>query len=138
MKIIIVAALLISGSALAQELSATDALLQTLPAGNYSGRTLENRECEVSIRDLTNKVAVVATTKNLTKRSEILKDAVYRWNPGTRSFLASVFSTSLNGSSENVFRTIAVKETTQYVVVADIEINNRTVNESKVECVIDL
>lgn len=138
MKIIILAALFISGSALAQELSATDALLQTLPAGNYSGRTLENRECEVSIRDLTNKVAVVAATKNLTKRSEILKDAVYRWNPGTRSFLASVFSTSLNGSSENVFRTIAVKETTQYVVVADIEINNRTVNESKVECVIDL
>lgn len=138
MKTLIAALLIVSSSTFAQELDATDALLTTIPAGEYRGLTPEGAACEVAIRDLTNKVAIVATNGNLTKRSEVAAGAVYRWQPGTRSFLATVLTTTLRGSKENVFRTIAVTEKTQYVVVADVVVNNRDRNETKVECIIDL
>lgn len=138
MKTLIAALLLVSSSAFAQELDSTDALLTILPAGEYSGVTPEGRNCAVSVRDLSSKVAVVASTDQLTKRSEVLSGAVYRWNPGTRSFLATVFTTTLTGSTENILRTIAVTQNTQYVVVADRLVSNRSANESKVECVINL
>jgi hypothetical protein len=74
----------------------------------------------------------------VTKRSEVYSGATYRWKPGQRSFLASTFTTTLNGSKENVFRTIAVSTNTQYVVVADLIEDNRNRVETKVECIIDL
>lgn len=138
MKILIAAFLLVSASAFAQNLTATEALLRTIPAGSYEGKTLQGGFCEVSVRNLSGKVAVVATDEFQGRRSEILVDSHYRWNPGNRSFLASVYTTTLTGSTENVFRTIAVTENTQYVVVADRFINNREVSEAKVECIINL
>lgn len=138
MKILIAAFLLVSASAFAQNLTATDALLRTIPAGTYRGITPQNGYCEVAVRILSGKVAVVAADEYHVKRSEIETGAQYRWNPANRSYLASVYTTTLTGSTENVFRTIAVTENTQYVVVADTYINNREVSETKVECIIDL
>lgn len=138
MKTLIAALLLVSASAFAQNLTSTEALLRTIPAGEYRGQTPEGGYCEVAIRNLFGKVAVVATNDSITKRSEVLEGSNYRWNPANRSFLSSVYTTTLSGSTENVFRTIAVTQNTQYVVVADIFTNNRDVSESKVECVINL
>lgn len=138
MKTIFAAILLVSSSAFAYELDATEALLQTIRAGEYQGVTPQGDDCQVSVRDLTNKVAVVASSEGVTKRSEIVTGSTYRWKPGQRSFLATNLTTTLSGSKENVFRTIAVGQKTQYVVVADVVVDNRDVNETKVECIIDL
>lgn len=138
MKFLIAALMLVSVSAFAQDLDATEALLQTVSAGEYSGITPAGDDCSVSIRNLSNKVAVVATANGLTKRSEVVSGATYRWRPGQRSFLASTLTTTLNGSKENIFRTIAVSTNTQYVVVADLIVDGRSSVETKVECVINL
>ncbi len=138
MKTLIAALLLVSASAFAQNLTSTEALLRTIPAGEYRGQTPEGGYCEVAIRNLFGKVAVVAANEFITKRSEVLSDSSYRWNPSNRSFLSSVYTTTLNGSTENVFRTIAVTENTQYVVVADLYRDGRESSETKVECVINL
>lgn len=138
MKTLIAAFLLVSSSAFAQELDATDALLTTLPAKEYRGITPDGDDCQVAVRDLSSKVAIVATAGNLTRRAEVYSGAVYRWQPGQRFFLATNLTTTLNGSKENVFRTIAVTSNTQYVIVADEVINNREREVVKVECIIDL
>lgn len=138
MKTLLLAALIVSTTAFATELDATEALLQTVSAGQYTGITPQGSDCEVSIRNLSNRVAIVASADGVTKRSEVYSGATYRWKPGQRSFLASTFTTTLNGSKENVFRTIAVSTNTQYVVVADLVEDNRNRVETKVECIIDL
>lgn len=138
MKTLIAALLLVSASAFAQDLTSTEALLRTIPAGEYRGTTPQGGYCEVAIRDLFGKVAVVAADESNTKRNEVHSGSAYRWNPANRSFLSSIYTTTLNGSTENIFRTIAVTENTQYVVVADLNRNGREVSESKVECVINL
>lgn len=138
MKTLIAALMLVSASAFAQELDATVALLSTVRAGEYTGITPQGDDCSVGIRDLSSKVAIVASANGLTKRSEVYSGATYRWKPGQRSFLASTFTTTLNGSKENVFRTIAVSTNTQYVVVADVIVDGRYSEETKVECIINL
>lgn len=138
MKTLLLAFALFTAGAFAFELTAREALLSTITAGEYNGITPEGDACAVSIRDLTSKVAIIASVNGLTKRSEVLAGAVYRANPGNRSFLATVLTTTLTGSRENIFRTIAVGERTQYVVVADLVIENRETFETKVECIIDL
>lgn len=139
MKTLIAALLLVSVSAaFAQELDATEALLQTVSAGEYTGITPDGDDCSVAIRNLSNKVAVVASANGLTKRSEVHSGATYRWKPGQRSFLATTLTTTLNGSKENIFRTIAVSTNTQYVVVADLIVDGRRSDETKVECIINL
>lgn len=138
MKTIIAALLLVSSTAFAYELDATEALLQTVSAGEYSGITPQGDDCSVAVRNLSSKVAVVATANGLTKRSEVYSGATYRWKPGQRSFLATTLTTTLNGSKENIFRTIAVSSNTQYVVVADLIVDGRSSQETKVECIINL
>jgi hypothetical protein len=39
---------------------------------------------------------------------------------------------------ENIFRTLAVKETTQYIVVSDLIHSGRNSEESLVECIVNL
>lgn len=133
------ALLIVSGSAFAQYLDATEALLSTLPAGNYSGVTPEGKSCAVSVRNLSNRIAVVASTGSLTTRSEVYVGATYRWMPGKREFLASVLTTTLTDKRENFVRTIAVEDNTQYVAVGDIITSSeRGTRESVVECVVNL
>ncbi len=138
MKILTALVLLISGQLFAQELDATTALLSTLNAGEYKGLSPRGEECSVRVSVLSGKVAVTVYSEGLSGRSEVQEGATYRWNPANRSFLSSVFTTTLTGSRENILRTIAVTQKTQYVVVADVVINDREVTETTAECIINL
>lgn len=138
MRLLTALFLALSLNAFAQELDATDALLSTLPAGEYTGTSPKGKACGVVVVKLSGKIAVIVKADGLVNRSEVMEGAVYRWNPGNRSFLASVFTTTLTGSRENILRTIAVTERTQYVVVADVIIDDRDVFERAAECVINL
>lgn len=138
MKTLIAALVLVSASAFAQNLTAPEALLRTIGPGFYEGQTPAGNHCEVTVKNLYGSVIVVAADESQGRKSEVVSSAPYRWNPGNRSFLSTVFTTTLTGSTENVFRTIAVTESTQYVVVADIVVNNRERYERKVECIINL
>lgn len=138
MKLLTAFLLAFSLNAFSQELDATEALLSTISAGEYSGKSTKGNACSVKVVKLSGKVAVIVAADGLINRSEVMEGAVYRWNPGNRSFLASVFTTTLTGSRENVLRTIAVTQNTQYVVVADVIIENRDVTERAAECVINL
>jgi hypothetical protein len=130
MKTLIAVLALTCSTAFAFELDATEALLNTLPVGDYSGLG-----CSVSVRNLGNKVVIEALNDKMRKTSEVLTGAVYRANPANRSFLATVSS---GESKENIFRTIAVTQNTQYVVVSDVTSDGRQMLERKVECIIDL
>lgn len=130
--------MLMSGSVTAFELDATEALLETLPAGQYQGLTPEGRNCGVVVQDLSDKVIVTASSAGVTRTSEVNTGALYRWNPANRSFLASRIARTMTASRENILRTIAVTEATQYVVVSDLIISDREVSEDRVECVVEL
>lgn len=138
MRILTALFLSLSFSSFAIELDATEALLTTLPAGEYTGKSIKGNDCSVKVVQLSEKVAVVVSADGIINRSEVTEGAVYRWNPGNRSFLASVFTTTFTGSRENIIRTIAVTQNTQYVVVSDVIIENRDVSERIAECVINL
>lgn len=138
MKTLTATLLLVSISAFAQNLTAPEALLRTIAPGLYEGKTPEGNYCEVTVKNLYGSVIVVAADEMQGRKSEVVSSSHYRWNPGNRSFLSTAFTTTLTGSTENIFRTIAVTESTQYVVVADVVINNRERKESKVECIINL
>ncbi len=138
MKTLIAALFLVSASAFAQNLTATEALLRVIGPGFYEGKTPAGNYCEVTVKNLYGSVIVVAADENQGRKSEVLSTSQYRSNPGNRSFLSTVFTTTLTGSTENIFRTIAVTESTQYVVVADVVVNNRERYERKVECIINL
>lgn len=137
-KTFIAALFLVSGSLFAYELDATEALLETLPAGEYRGLTPKGINCEVSVVDLSDKVIVTASSENVIRTSEVTPGALYRWNPASRSFLASRIARTMSASRENILRTIAVTEKTQYVVVSDLIITDRETIENKVECVVEL
>jgi hypothetical protein len=122
----------------AQEIDATKALLAILPAGDYSGVTNDGAECNISILPLSNRIAVIGTTGDILKRSEIEVGSRYRWNPGTRSFLHTTLTTTLSDTKENVFRTLAVDKKKQYVVLADVVTKDRETIETAIECIVEL
>lgn len=138
MRILISIMMLMSISVAAQELDSTKALLTILPSGDYSGETSEGMECNVSVLTLSNRVAVIATSGEKSKRSEIEVGSKYRWNPGTRAFLHTTLTTTLSDMKENVFRTIAVDKNKQYVVLADVITKDRKTIETAIECIVDL
>jgi len=128
MKNFIAAVLLIcTSSAFAQELDATAAALETLPAGAYVGTTPEGDDCQVKVSSDEHGVAVVATAGNLMVSRIVRPGTIYRFNPGQRLFLSS-------DATDSVYRTLAVEADTQYVVVA----RKRNGQEVKVECVVNL
>ncbi len=138
MRIFLSIMMFMSLSVAAQELDATKALLTVLPAGDYSGITSDGAECNISILPLSNRIAVIGTSGEISKRSEIEVGSRYRWNPGTRSFLHTTLTTTLSDTKENVFRTLAVDKKKQYVVLADIISKDRETIETAIECLIDL
>jgi hypothetical protein len=126
-KHFLAALLFVCSSAFAQELDATEAALEVLPAGTYSGTTPQGDACQVKVHADANGVAVVASSGNLMVSRLVLRGTGYRYIPGQRMFLSS-------DAAENVFRTLAVEVDTQYVVVA----RKRNGEEVKVECVVNL
>lgn len=138
MKTLIAALLLVSSSAFAQSYDATEVLLSILPAKDYRGVTPVGTPCEVSVRNLSNRVAVVASTLGFTTRSEVYVGAYYAKPRGSRTFLASVLTTTLTDKRENFVRTIAVTENTQYIAVGDIISWDGRTRESVIECIVNL
>lgn len=138
MKTFIAALLLVSTQAFATELDATEALLNTLPTGSYSGVSVEGHDCSVAVQKLSSGVNVSVSSHGKTKNYETLNGSGYRWNPGQRLFFSSLITRTSDSSSENFIRSIAVKETTQYVVVGNITRTGNGTKESVIECVINL
>lgn len=138
MKALLGALLLMSSFSYAREYDANDAFLSIMRAGDYSGRTSSGSYCQVSVRNLSSKIAVVVSANGTSKRSEVSRGATYHANFANRSFLATTLTTTLTGSRENILRTIAVTDATQYVVVSDVTIDNRNTSESFVECIVNL
>lgn len=139
MKTFLAALLIVSTNAFAQELDATEALLQTLPAGTYYGESTKGGDCQVKVQKRSTGVKVSASANGQTMSYETLNQTSYRWNPGQRLFFSSVVSKyPHNERSEDFIRTIAVKENTQYVVVGNLFHSGRDSKETIIECVVNL
>lgn len=132
---------LISGTAFANNIDATDVFLSILPSGEYYGVTeKKNEQCSVTVRKLANRVAVVAKDPNRTIIYEVYVGTGYYSQVGKRFFLSSTITTTLTSTIENFVRTTAVTANTQYVAVGEIlRSEDRHSNKNiAVECIIDL
>ncbi len=133
MKFVLFALLLAAAPAMAQELDATEAAVRSLAVGSYQGQTpVEGDDCSVTVSRDSRGVTVLAQTGELSVSYLVKTGSVYRWRPGQRSFLSSFYSSSTE--TEQVYRTLAVGEDSQYVVVDRSEREE----ELKVECVVSL
>lgn len=119
-------ALVFSLNTMATELEATEALNSILDLRTYSGEG-----CLISFSRNSKGIIVTAIKDGETATRTILKGSVYHWNPANRSFLSSEYVTTARGQDEKVFRTIAITETTQYMVVAESA-------EKTIECEVTL
>ncbi len=138
MKILFAALLLTSVSAFATELDATEALLNTLPVGTYSGQNDAGDKCAVNVRERTHGVHVSVSANGGTRSHETKVGAGYRWRPGQRLFFNSVITRTSNSSTESFVRTIAVTERTQYVVAGTLYRSTTGNYESVIECIVNL
>lgn len=140
MKSIAIAFLALSSFAHGVELDATEALLNTLSPGVYTGVTpREQTPCSIEIQKTAQGVLVTGRARGEEVSRSVGYGTVYRWNPGQRLFLSSDNFYREDVSEEVVFRTIAVEETTQYAVVSHFRtIGRDRVFNKQVECVIDL
>lgn len=136
MKSILVALALISSSTFAIAPDATEVLTSIIPVGEYTG-AYNGQDCSVSVENSANGIVVRATKRGLIRMREVTRGSVY-YAPRMGEFLSTQkFSTNF-GSRENILRTTPVSETQQYIVVADVAIGARDIQELKVECVINL
>ena len=134
MKTLLIALALLSGSAFAQEMDATEALTMVLPVGTYYGR-FDGERCSVTVRAEANGVKVSATNRRLTRSRLVEFGSVYRlW--GTTQFLSSTSVGTNDGFNENLIRTRADVTGKQYVVVADRVVVMNDQFEHKVECIV--
>jgi hypothetical protein len=140
MKFIAIALLALSSLAHAVELDATEALLQTLTPGVYTGLTPDSSEaCSVEIQQTAQGVLVIARKGPQQVTRSVGFGTVYRWNPGPRLFLSSDNFYREDVSEEVVFRTLAVDEARQYTVVSHQRtIGRDRVFNNQIECVINL
>lgn len=138
MKILIAALMLTSVSAFATELDATDALLNTLPIGTYSGQNDNGENCAVKVSEHSNGIVVSVSAAGQTKSHETKIGSGYHWRPGQRLFYNSFITRTSNSSTENFVRTIAVTENTQYVVAGSLYRSTTGNSESVIECVVNL
>lgn len=135
MKMLLIALALVSSSAFAQEMDATEALTMVLPVGTYSGR-FEGERCSVTVREEANGVKVTATNARLTRSRLVEYGSVYKlW--GTTQFLSSTSIGTNDGFNENLVRTRADVTGKQYVVVADRVVVMNDQFEHKVECIVN-
>lgn len=138
MKFLAALCLLVSVAAQANYLDATVALKEVLPVGVYSGADLDGERCSVEVMNTAGGVNVTVFGQGRELNRVVPFSSVFRWQPGKREFLStSIVRTGVN-SDEDVLRTVAVEEDTQYVVVAKIATRNRDVMETSLECVVNL
>lgn len=123
----------------ANYLDATVALKEVLPVGSYSGVTEDDSACSVIVSDVSNGVKVTVKSEGESLDRVVPFNSVFMWKPGKREFLSTAKTVLSNGTElEDVVRTIAVTDKTQYVVVAKIKTENRDVAEDARECIINL
>lgn len=138
MKFFAAMVLLVSFAAQANYLDATVALKEVLPVGVYSGEDLDGESCSVEVMNTAGGVNVTVFGQGRELNRVVPFSSVFRWQPGTREFLSTSITRNGVNSDEDVLRTIAVKENTQYVIVAKIATRNRDVMETSLECVVNL
>lgn len=138
MKVLASALFFVSLAAQANYLDATVALKEVLPVGTYSGVDLDDERCSVDVMDTAGGVNVTVYGKGKVLNRVVPFSSVFRWQPGKREFLSTSISRNGVNSDEDVLRTVAVEENTQYVIVAKIATRNRDVLETSLECVVDL
>lgn len=139
MKTLIVLLLAIS-SAFASEYDATRALTEVLHVGYYTGTTEDGRYCAVSISREEGGVLASVIIDGVGEMSRVVKNGThYRWQPGQRYFLSSEYFQNGRNRVEETFRTIAVDQFRQYVVIARrLVTTDRNEGEDARECIINL
>lgn len=139
MKMLIVLMLAIS-SAFASEYDATRAMTEVLHVGYYTGTTEDGRHCAVSIYREEGGVLATVIIDGVGEMTRVVKNGShYRWRPGQRYFLSSEYFENGRNRVEETFRTIAVDQFRQYVVIARrLQTTDRNEREDARECIINL
>lgn len=139
MKTLIVLMLAMS-SAFSSEYDATRAMTEVLHVGYYSGTTEDGRNCAVSISRQESGVMASVIIDGMGEMTRVVKNGThYRWQPGQRYFLSSEYFQNGRNRVEETFRTIAVDQFRQYVVIARrLETTDRNEREDARECIINL
>jgi hypothetical protein len=139
MKFFALLLVLTAALAHANYLDATVALKEVLPVGSYAGLTEDDAICTVIVADVANGVKVTVKSEGESLNRVVPFNSVFMWKPGKREFLSTAKTILSNGTEmEDVVRTIAVTDTTQYVVVAKIKTEDRDIAEDARECIINL
>ena len=136
MKMLLIALALVSGSAFAQEMDATEALTSIIPQGTYFGKLGQER-CKVTFKSNPKGILVTASNSKLTVKRQIEFGTKYEMF-GTTQFHSSESIATNDGFNENLLVTRADYRHKQYVTVADRVVTHRQVFEHRVECIINL
>ena len=139
MKTLIVLLLAMS-SAFASEYDATRALTEVLHVGYYTGTTEDGRVCAVSISREEGGIMASVIIDGRGEMTRVVKNGTnYRWRPGQRYFLSSEYFQNGRNRVEETFRTIAVDQFRQYVVIARrLVTTDRDADEDARVCIINL
>lgn len=94
---------LLSTSAFAQSLTATEALTNVLPVGEYTGTN-----CSVSVKETKRTVKVTVAQKNKSITREIFANSNYGYAPASNSFKNFEIEDIRGGKVETTFSTTGV------------------------------
>ncbi len=127
-------------TAIASEYDATRAMTEVLHVGYYTGTTKDGRVCAVSISRQESGVMASVIIDGVGEMNRVVKNGTYyRWQPNQRYFLSSEYFQNGRNRVEETFRTIAVDQFRQYVVIARrLETTERNEREDARECIINL
>lgn len=137
MKTFLMALVLLSSNAFAQEIDATEMLASIIPVGTYSG-SYKGKPCKVTVQPSADGLVVTASNAHLTRRREVERGSIYAIKGGNYFLSSGKYSTN-DGFNENILMTRSADITNrQYVVVADRVVVQRDQFEHAVECIIPL
>lgn len=104
---------LLSTSAFAQSLPATEALTNVLPVGEYTGTN-----CSVSVKETQRTVKVTVTQKNKSFTREIFANSMYSYSANANSFMNYEIEDIRGGRVETSLSTKALSNRTQVVKIS--------------------
>ena len=142
MKTLIVALMMISGSAHAFEKSSVDSFLSILPIGQYFGTDDHGAECSVKVSEVNypDKAILITGTNLNNKVSKMVEEgSVFLLKAYKKEFIQTnryYLDNSKNTYYEKIVRTINAGENLLYVVTA-LETNlNGRLKIDKIECIV--
>ena len=139
-SLVVLVTLLTSSFALSNTLEATRALESLLRFGRYSGIELKTqKKCSLGLTSVPEGTVMTLVSGDREIEHLVAESSMYQLKPGQRFFLSSTFERNGRFTQESVFRTIAINDTTQYVVGSKIKTQDgiTTLNKT-IECAIDL